>query len=237
MKSIFQKGFMYKISCNPASTFYIAENKTLAGKEDRTYDGEALGRKLVITFFEDGPGGLVQPVDRTSLGMKQQLLTLAELLQTLGGLALPDDPDRTAGQTELLLEAHYQILEVKRFVCTLETAAEGVHMYSLEDEVDAEAAFASEVNREHRTKMVLARALQRNEELLDGETLQNAWNLSLAQLQGRTAHLYPAPPAPVAPPGGRGGGRGRGRGRGRAPLVAPDAPAGRGRGRARGRGR
>jgi hypothetical protein len=69
--------------------------------------------------------------------------------------------------------------------------------------------------------MVLARCLQRKEELLDEETLQTAWNSSLANLQGRTAHLWPAPEVPLA-------GRGRGRGRG-----AP--PAGRGRRGGRGR--
>ena len=32
---------------------YVAENKTLAGKEDRTYEGEAQGRKLAVVLFED----------------------------------------------------------------------------------------------------------------------------------------------------------------------------------------
>ena len=55
LKSVFQKGFMYRVSCRPSVTFYVAENKTLAGKEDRTYAGEAMGRKLAIVFFEDAP--------------------------------------------------------------------------------------------------------------------------------------------------------------------------------------
>ena len=42
MKTVFKKGFMYKLS---GKLFYIAENKTLAGKEDRQYEGEAVGRK------------------------------------------------------------------------------------------------------------------------------------------------------------------------------------------------
>ena len=50
MKTVFKKGFMYKLSCGP-SVFYVSENKSLAGKEDRHYEGEALGRKLVVTFF------------------------------------------------------------------------------------------------------------------------------------------------------------------------------------------
>ena len=48
MKSVFQKGFMYRVSCNPSVVLYVAENKTLAGKEDRAHEGEAMGRNLVL---------------------------------------------------------------------------------------------------------------------------------------------------------------------------------------------
>jgi hypothetical protein len=136
---------------------YIAENKTLSGKEDRTYEGEALGRKLATVFFEDAGEGLVRRVQRESLGMQQQLLTPAEILQTIGGVALPPDPERTAAHTELLLESHYQNLELLRFTCTLEPAAAQVHMYSLDLQGNAEAAFSMELSADHRTKMVLAR--------------------------------------------------------------------------------
>ena len=44
IRVVFQKGFMYRLSINPAVVLYVAENKTLAGKEDRTYEGEAQGR-------------------------------------------------------------------------------------------------------------------------------------------------------------------------------------------------
>ena len=50
MKSVFQKGFMYRVSCNPSVVLYVAENKTLAGKEDRAYEGEAMGRKWSLCF-------------------------------------------------------------------------------------------------------------------------------------------------------------------------------------------
>ena len=52
MKSIFKPGFMFKLSCRPSAVIYVAENKTLAGKEDRTYEGEATGRKLAFVFNE-----------------------------------------------------------------------------------------------------------------------------------------------------------------------------------------
>ena len=51
MKSVFQKGFMYRVSCNPSVVLYVAENKTLAGKEDRAYEGEAMGRNMALVFF------------------------------------------------------------------------------------------------------------------------------------------------------------------------------------------
>ena len=156
--------------------------------------------------------------------MHQSLLTLAELLQTLGGIVLPADPGRTAAQTELLLERKYAELEIIRFKCSIEPEAPDMHTFQLEDEGNAEVAMVSETPAEQRTKMMLARALDRNEELLDGESMQGAFNKNLADLTGRTAHLFPAPvlaPAPAAPRG-RGGGRG-GRGRG--------GRGGRGRGR------
>ena len=100
LKSVFKKGFMYKLFFSPSAFFYISENKTLAGKEDRTYEGEALGRKLAIVFFEDAGGGLVRRVHRDSLGVQQQVLTLVGLLQTIGGATLLPDPERTAATTE-----------------------------------------------------------------------------------------------------------------------------------------
>jgi hypothetical protein len=251
MKSVFQKGFMYRLSCKPSVILYVAENKTLAGREERSYEGEALGRKMAVVFFEDHGGGLVKRVNRESFGMQQTLLSIAEVLQTIGGIDVPLDPERTAAQTELLLESHYEHLEILRFTCTMEPAAPEVHVFHLDGEVNAETALALELSVEHRTKMVLARCLQRHDELLVEETIQGAWNKTLATLRGRTAHLLPnppaapapgvpaAPPAPPAPPAGRGRARGRGagRGRGRGVPPAPAAPpAGRGRGRAGGRG-
>ena len=182
---------MYRVSLNPSVVLYVAENKTLAGKEDRAYEDEALGRKLALVFFEDCDGGFVRRVDRGALGMEQHLLTLAEILQTIGEVHLPPSTDRTAAETELLLESHYQNLELLRFRCTQEHAAPEVHMYTLHDEADAETAHCMSLKAAQRTKMVLARALQRNDAFGEGETLQKAWGESLATLRARTAHLFP----------------------------------------------
>ena len=99
MRLVFQKGFMYRLSLNPAVVLYVAENKTLAGKEDRTYEGEAQGRKLAVVFFEDMGDNLVRRVNRQGLGMQQELMSIAEIIQGIGGIALPPDPGRTAAQT------------------------------------------------------------------------------------------------------------------------------------------
>ena len=45
LKNVLQKGFMYRVSLKPSVVLYVAENKTLKGKDDRAYEGEALGRK------------------------------------------------------------------------------------------------------------------------------------------------------------------------------------------------
>ena len=171
IKLMFQKGFMYRVSCKPSVLLYIAENKTLAGKEDRSYEGEALGRKLAFVFYEDMDGGLARRVNRETMAMKQELLSIAEVLAVLGGVDVPADPERTAAQTELLLESHYEHLEIMRYTCTSEPAAPDTHTFHLDGEVHAEAALALELPAEHRTKMVLARSLQRRDELLDDETL------------------------------------------------------------------
>ena len=190
VRTVFQKGFMYRLSCKPSVILHIAENKVLAGREDRTYEGEALGRKMAIVFFEDMDAGLVRRVSRETFGMHQVLLSTAEILQTLQAIDLPPDPARTAAQTELLLETHYEHLEILRCNCTLEPAGPEAHVYHLDGEVNAETALALELSAEHRTKMVLARALQRHGDLNPDETLQRAWGNNLAELRARTALLF-----------------------------------------------
>ena len=219
LTTVFKTGFMYKITGSP-SVILVLENKILVGREGRPHLGEAVGRKLVLSFFEHVDRDLVQRVDRTDLALKQQLLTLAELLQNLGVFVLPVDPDRTAGETECLLEMQYKHFPVLRYDKLVESAA-GVHMYTLDNEVLAEEAALAPEEADQRTKMVLARCLERNGGLGADETLRNAWSLTLPELEARAAPYLPAPAVPLAlavvPPGpGRGGARGRaGRGRGR----------------------
>ncbi len=208
VKTLFVRGFWYKLSCSSSVVFYVSENKTLAGKEDRNTEGEAFGRKLALTFFEDVGRGLVRRVDREGLALQSQLLTPAEVL-TVCGVTLPLDSDRTSAETEVLLEAHYEDLTIERFMGAVNAVTDEVHEYSLGEPDDAEVAYAVACPAP-RTKMVLARALQRNRAFDQDETLQSVWAQPLATLQERAApHL----PVPIAPPVARGRGRGRGRAR------------------------
>ena len=211
IKQLFKKGFMFRLSVNLEVTIYISENKTLAGREDRGYEGEATGRKLVVSFFETLPDGRVRRTIRGGTSLHPQLLTIAEILQSCG-FRLPVDHLRSSAAAEVLLETQYQELEILRFKPLLETEAAEVHMYSLHEEVLAEEASALEGPAEQMTKMMLARYLQRHGDLQADETLQAAWAEPLARLQARTFPLLPR----RGPRGGGRGDRGRGpRGRGR----------------------
>ena len=154
------------------------------------------GRKLVLAFFEQMDNGLVRRVHRGDLVLKHDLLTLAELLQTVREIALAPDPGRTAMEAEVLIEALYQHLDIQRYVCNLEHSIDDPHVYSLDNEVDAEEALFVELLDADRTKMALARFLQRHDALLDGEPLQRASSLSLENLQERARPFLQA----VLPP-------------------------------------
>ena len=234
IRTVFARGFIFTVSCKPEVLVYVCENKTLAGQEHRDHEGEAEGRKLAVTFYEKA-GGLVRPVDRERQGLKLSLLTIAEILQTLGA-AVPPDAERPESQTEVLFEAMFQTLDIQRFECITEPDAAELNTFSLSDPTGAELALAAELVEKDRTKMVLARCLQNNMALLAGETLKTVWALPKDTLAARAAHLLPAPALPAAPgpvPPAPLAARGRGRGRGA-------AARGRGRGRggrpARGRG-
>ena len=103
IKQVFKKGFVFRLSMFPAVTIYMSENKTLAGREDRGYEGEATGRKLMVSFFETIPGGMVRRIIRDGTSLHPQLLTIAEILQACG-FQLPVDPLRSSAASEILLE-------------------------------------------------------------------------------------------------------------------------------------
>ena len=147
---------------------------------------------------------------RETLSMRQDLLTLAELLQTLG-FRLPEDSDRSASQAEEHLEAHYMNLRITKWRYEQEPHHSDPLALSLGEPEDAEEALALHRAHDQRTKMSLARLVQQLGLLGPTETLEQAWKASKEALGERVRHALPADP----PGKGRGRGRGR-RGRGRA---------------------
>ena len=148
--------------------------------------------------------------------MRRRLLNVAEILQVLG-FSLPPGPDRSAADTELLVEEHYQRLHATRHTCTEDTEAGEVHVYTLSYQADAEEALVLESAPAARTKLMLTRHLQRAEALEEDETLEATWANSHTDLQNRAAHLLPEVPPPAAVGRGRAGGGRRARDRGRGP--------------------
>ena len=106
--------------------------------------------------------------------MHQILLTIADILLTLG-VTLPEDHERSAADSERLLEAEYENLEIMRCACSVEPAAPELHVFTIEDGVHAETALWHEMPEAKRTKMMIARCKQRNGDLLDGDTLEISW--------------------------------------------------------------
>ena len=106
-----------------------------------------MDRKVAVVFLErlPEPGNLVQRARRDTQGMHQCLMTIAELLLALGGIALPADPGRTAAETELLLERRYAELDIIRFACAIVPEAPDVHVFQLEDQGNAEVAMVSAI--------------------------------------------------------------------------------------------
>ena len=236
LKNLLRPTYFFAFEAKPAILFYILENKTLAGREDRPEDHpEAPGRKVTLVFFErDHLPGHARRVDRGTSSMQHTLLTLAELLHTCE-LGPPLDETKSAAEQEALAEARFTDLPLTRFEGE-ETEGLERYLFLLGEGVNAEDAYLLHHDRT-LTKMVLARCLQRNGALGAGESLNTAWGQSLATLQARAAAWLPAvaplpaaapPPAPPggAPRGGRGGAARGGRG------GAPRGGRGRGRGRA-----
>ena len=72
--------------------------------------------------------GIVKRVNTETLSMHQELLSIAEVLQTFGEIALPPDPERTTARTDLLIvqaqQGHFfdtlapQSLQLPKRMCT-----------------------------------------------------------------------------------------------------------------------
>ena len=144
--------------------------------------------------------------------MKPRLLTIAELMSNCG-ILLPTDASRTAADSELALEEAFAREDLRKFTGHLETQAEEVHVYSLTDEVPAEAAFLEEEPIENLSKMALARLLELREEGTRRELFALSWDALRARADMGALDGEARPPPPGRRGRGRGGRSAKGRGR------------------------
>ena len=112
--------------------------------------------------------------------MHQILLSIAEILLAVG-ITLPINPERSDAESECLLEAMYENLEILRFEFSVEPAAPEFHVYAIADGVNAEAALWFDTAPAKRTKMMVARYMQRNGDLVDGDTLEKCWKKRIGE--------------------------------------------------------
>ena len=222
-RTVLVRGHWYHWAEYPRVYFYVVENKVLAGRAKRAPQA-ALGRDLVITFFEPVGQNLVKRVDPDSAG---KLLSVAELVDNIVA-PFAQDPNRTDRELEILLEDRFSTLDLRRFQGILETEAEDIQTYTLYSEESAEDIFFDNSRLQDLTKIAIARRLER----ATGESRKDLWKLSLVRLRARAAEAnliaqadleglegggHEEPPAPRARGRGRGrGARGRNGGRGRA---------------------
>ena len=143
---------------------YIAENKSLGGREGRA-EGDAIGRPLTAAWFEEreqtAEGCLVRRADRTSpKGLSTMLVTLAELLHA-AGQPYPDlAAEATARDKEIAME--------EQFATVPRTVHEATHIWEDEDPwtflltepQPAEKKYLDESPLENLTNMALARLLE-----------------------------------------------------------------------------
>ena len=160
LKTLLKPTCFYAFEAKPDVLFYILENKTLAGREDRSEEGhqEAPGRKVTLCFFERAAGlpGHVRRTDRGPSALTPSLLTLAEILHTVE-LGPPLDPEKGAAEQEILAEAHYDALPLTRYEGE-ETEGPERYLFLLGEGSNAEGAYLGD-NGRTLTKMVLARGM------------------------------------------------------------------------------
>ena len=114
----FQKGQFYAFdTLRPGMFLYIAENKSLPGREGRA-EGDAIGRPLTAAWFEEceetHEGSVVRRADCTSPSLTTMLVTLAELLHAAGEPYPPLGAEATARDKDIAMEAN--IATVPRLV-------------------------------------------------------------------------------------------------------------------------
>ena len=216
IRTLLRRGSWYSFASCPSVSFYVSENKIVAGRGTRG-EGEAVRRNLAVVFFEPirtpapGEAMVVRRVHREDSAMKPKLLTIAELMSNCG-ILIPADASRTAGESEVIMEEAFANEDLRMYTRHLETEAEDVHVYTLQHEVPAEAAFLEEEPMEELSKMALARLIELREEAPRRELFALSLQTLRARAAGKALDGAPLAPPMAQAPGRRGRGRQGGRG-------------------------
>ncbi len=179
----FARGKFYSFpSLRPSQYLYVAENKSLAGREARAED-DAWGRSLSVAWFESqevtDEGTVVRRLDRISAeDLTTMLSTLAEILHAAGVPYPALGAAATARTVEIAMENVYA--DTPRYVHPAE------HLWQEDDawtcllrEPDpAETKYLAETPLEDLTNMTLARPL----EIMKGVDRRAAWTRTKADL-------------------------------------------------------
>ena len=160
----FQKGQIYAFdTLRPGMFLYIAENKSLAGREGRA-EGDAIGRLLTAAWFEQreeaDEGCVIRRVDRTSKGLTTMLLTLAELLHAAGEPYPPLGAEATAREKEFAMEAKFPEVPRRCFESTHLWEEDDPWTFRLASPAPAERKYLQETPLDKLNNMALARLLE-----------------------------------------------------------------------------
>ena len=183
VRKTFSKGNFYAFeTLRPELYLYVAENKSLPGREARA-EGDALGRSLSVAWFEahetTDDGVVVTRVDKTSQdALLTMLSSLAEILHAAGEPWPALGPEATARALEVAVEARYA--HVPRYIY------QATHLFHESDPWTfllwgadpAETKYLAETPLDELTNMALARQL----ELSKGQDLRTSWTMSKANL-------------------------------------------------------
>jgi hypothetical protein len=142
--------------------FYVAENKSFAGK-DKVEESEAASRLMSVAWLEASreldDGVFVQPVNVDKTNLELLTYSIAELLRAAGHFE-PVGPRESARSLELRYESSILDFDLRVFVDSVRVVEQGSPWtFQLSEGIDCEQHFFDTVDPTKLTKMQLARFL------------------------------------------------------------------------------
>ena len=206
LRFLFKPNSFYSFdNLNPNIYFYVAELKSLPGREFRTNE-DAFGRSLVIAWFEkvdaDMDGVMVKPTAADEISDLPVLGQSVAELSAAGGYHPAVAANTTTRQVEIMHETAFLNHNVLQWAAKRSPDPGTPWNFILSDPCDIEQFFFDNSELADCTKICLARKLQ-----IDGghnDAWRNVQYTSLSKGALLAAHgivaPLPAPPVPPAPP-------------------------------------